>query len=290
MNLCLDARRHVLAPTLLLLATFVLAGCLAEKKLQLSATDEGVFRFPSENSYWKGENVDLIGTLEFPERASGRVPAMVLFHGSAGQGYRDKAWSDFFLENGIAAFRVDYYTTRGMTRGGRGGPASSYDVTGAIKFLATHPRIDRERIGVIGFSRGGSMVLSALRYTARDTGGVDPALFVALYPGCERVTINAQTTDAPVRIIVGDRDSLSQATFCEEREAEAQRIGKDVRTSVMPGGTHAFDDNKGGTVHFGGTRVVITPNGELTRQARQIVREAMRDAFALPQTSRLRTR
>ena len=67
----------------------LLGACVAEKKLTLTATDKGTFSFPSPRSYWNGRNIDLVGKLEFPEKVQGKVPAMVIIHGSAGQGSRD---------------------------------------------------------------------------------------------------------------------------------------------------------------------------------------------------------
>ena len=258
--------------------TAFLSACVAEKKLSLTATDTGSFRFASAKSYWKGENIDLIGTLDFPEGATGKVPAMVIMHGSAGRGYRDNTWANFFNKNGIASFQVDYYSTRGLSRGGPGGPKNPYDLTGAIKFLSTHPRIDATKIGTIGFSRGGSIVMSTLALNASEFGGTKPVLNVNLYGNCI-LGVDGGTTDAPVLIIVGDRDDLSSYRQCEGLGKDAKRFGKDFRVHVMPGGTHAFDDNKGGTVSFGNQSVSITPNSSLTAQAREIVLSAAREAF-----------
>ncbi len=255
-----------------------LTACVAEKKLNLTAADAGTFRFASANSYWKGENIDLIGTLDFPANASSNVPVMVIMHGSAGQGYRDSTWAKFFNDNGIATFKVNYYSTRGMSRGGRGGPKNPYDLTGAIEFLTTHPRIDASKVGAIGFSRGGSIVMSSIGLSASEFGGQKPVLNVNMYGNCI-MGVDRDTTDAPVLIIVGDRDNLSSSSQCESLGEEAKRKGKDFRVHVMPGGTHAFDDNKGGSVSFGGTNVTISPNAQLTQQARQIVLSAAKDAF-----------
>lgn len=255
-----------------------LSACVAEKKLTLTAADAGTFQFASPKSYWKGENIDLIGTLDFPENTSGKVPAMVIMHGSGGQGYRDSTWAKFFNENGIASFQVDYFSTRGMSRGGPGGPKNPYDLTGAIKFLSTHPRIDSTRIGTIGFSRGGSIVMSTLQLDASAFGGNKPALNVNLYGNCI-LGIDRATTEAPVLVIVGDRDNLIPIQQCEGLAEDAKRKGKDFRLYVMPGGTHAFDDNRGGTVYFGNRTVSISPSPGLTAQAREIVLSAAKDAF-----------
>lgn len=245
----------------------------------LAGGGTGTFRFPSPDSYWRGQNHDLIGTLEFPRRGPRRWPAMILFHGSAGPGYRSDSWARFFRRHGIATFRVDYFTTRGLRRAGRGGPASAGDVTGAIRILATHPNIDRARIGVIGFSRGGSIVLMSRRYSPSQTGNVRPAIFVAFYPGCERLRLRRRGPTAPLLIVVGSEDTLSRPEACEARAREARAMGKAVRTIVLPGGTHAFDVRRSRTVRWRGRRVEIRSDPRLTRIARRHVLAAVKAAF-----------
>lgn len=254
----------------------------AERRETLARGGQGTFQFPSPDSYWRGRNHDLIGTVELPARRRGRrpMPAMILFHGSAGPGYRSDTWARFFRRHGIATMRVDYFTTRGLRRAGRRGPASAGDVTGAIRFLATHPQIDRRRIGVMGFSRGGSLVLMARRYSPSQTGGVHPAIFVAFYPGCERISIGSAAPDAPLLIVIGGADTLASPSACRRLQREGRRAGKPVRTVVLPGGTHAFDVRRSRTVRWRGRRVEITSNPELTRQARGIVLQDVKAAFA----------
>ncbi|WNJ98831.1 dienelactone hydrolase family protein [Thalassospiraceae bacterium LMO-JJ14] len=256
----------------------ILSACVAEKKVNLTATDAGTIRFASPKSYWNGQNIDLIGTLDFPENATGKVPVVVIMHGSQGQGYRDSTWAKFFNDNGIASFQVDYYATRGMSRGGPGGPKNPHDLIGAVRFISTHPRVDASKVATMGFSRGGSIVMSTLQFSASEFGGQKPALNVNLYGNCI-LGVNKGTTDAPVLLIVGDSDDLSPSRQCVGLAEDAKRNGKDFRIHVMPGGTHAFDDNKGGTVSFGNQTVTIHPNPRLTVQAREIVLSAAREVF-----------
>lgn len=260
----------------------ILGGCItAPKKTALTAADAGRFSFPAEKNYWKGKEADLVGTLEFPEGTSGKVPAMIIMHGSAGMGYRGASWGEFLREHGIATFRIDYFTPRGLNQAGRDGPASPYDVYAGLKILATHPRIDAERIGVMDFSRGGSITLLSLNYDPQETGGVHPQAFVALYPGCQRVQFGRNLPDVPILILVGGEDVLSFAEVCEQRAQEAKAHGKDVKTVVYPGVHHGFDDNNSRTVQWGGRSVRMEANREATQQARGEVLVTLRRAFAL---------
>ncbi len=111
--------------------------------------------------------VVVFGTLRLPREGSGRVPAMVIAHGSAGVDAREAAWADRLTALGLVTFVVDSFTPRNVretaTDQGRLPTAATVaDALAALRLLGTHPRIDPERIGVIGFSKGGQVAL----YTA----------------------------------------------------------------------------------------------------------------------------
>src|SRR5216684_2660753 len=109
----------------------------------------------------------VVGTLRLPKDAAGRGPAMVIAHGSGGVDVREAAWADRLGALGLATFVVDSFTPRNIretaTDQGRLPTAANVaDALAALRLLATHPRIDPDRIGVIGFSKGGQVAL----YTA----------------------------------------------------------------------------------------------------------------------------
>ena len=61
------------------------------------------------------------------------------------------------------------------------------DALGAIAYLAERADVDPRRIGLVGWSNGGSTVLAATNLRHRDVAAapVQPAFAVAFYPGCE---------------------------------------------------------------------------------------------------------
>jgi hypothetical protein len=62
-----------------------------------------------------GKAAVIAGELRLPQGASGRLPAVVLMHGSGGAGPREEFWSKTFNEMGIASFLVDSFSGRGLT-------------------------------------------------------------------------------------------------------------------------------------------------------------------------------
>jgi hypothetical protein len=47
-----------------------------------------------------------------PRGASGRLPAVILAHGSGGTGSREEIWAKYFNEMGIASFVIDSFSGR----------------------------------------------------------------------------------------------------------------------------------------------------------------------------------
>lgn len=266
----------------LTLVSVLLSGCVAtpQKLTSLNASTEGAFSFPGVDNYWKGKTSDLSGELDFPaEASSSTFPAVVILHGSAGPGYRSDDWARFLNAEGYATFKLDYYTHRGLRRGGRDGPASAGDVYSALAILSTHPKIDKSKIAVMGFSRGGSITLLSTAYRPAYTGGIDPAAFIAFYPGCERIRIDYDTPDAPIAVLLGDKDSLTSKPACEALAEGAGEYRKDVRLYVYEGGYHGFDDNEARTVQWGGTTVRMQPDAVLKARAREDVSELLAEVF-----------
>lgn len=108
--------------------------------------------------------ITLAGTLTIPE-GTGRHPAVVLISGSGPQD-RDETLmehkpflvlADYLSRRGVAVLRYDDRGTAGSS--GQFGAATTadfaHDASAAVDFLRAHPRIDPERIGLIGHSEGG---------------------------------------------------------------------------------------------------------------------------------------
>ncbi len=68
-----------------------------------------------------------------------------------------------------------------------------------LKTVARHSAIDPARIGLIGFSKGGSVAIkAALRRYTRDTGETHFAFLIALYPWCGELPIDFTPSGAPI--------------------------------------------------------------------------------------------
>ena len=198
-----------------------------------------------------GVPVTLTGHLRFPNWNE-RLPAVVLLHGSDGaMGSPALHWAQFLNKMGIATLRLDSFSKRGIgqvsgDQSQLGVFAQIYDAYRAVDALAVHPRIDRSRIAVMGFSRGGGAALYSSMRRFQDLygpAGTHIAAHLPFYPFCNiQLVGELEISDAPIREFFGAADDWNLAAPCREYIARLRATGKDVRMTEYPGAFHSFDD------------------------------------------------
>ena len=111
-----------------------------------------------------GKPVTVSGALRLPP-GTGRVPVVVLMHGSGGVGPNVDMWAKEFAEFGFASFVLDGFTGRGLVQVSTdqaqlGRLNFILDIYRSLDILAKHPRVDPERDCPDGlFARGTSRAL-----------------------------------------------------------------------------------------------------------------------------------
>ena len=237
----------------------------------------------------EGSSVTIFGDLLFPP-GSAHAPAVILFHGSAGVTGAERGWAAYLPRIGIATFMVDSFTPRGIT----GAPTEEklsragqvVDTFRALELLATHPRIDRNRIALMGFSRGGGQTILATVQQFR-LGYLPPwldfAAYIAFYPTL-RPTANliaTQVPDHPVRIFHGTLDDSEPIATVREYVERVRREGADAQLFEFAGAHHSFDnprlvktvrDSRGFTVAY---------DAQAHQQAIEKVEESLVSIFRL---------
>lgn len=201
----------------------------------------------------KGD-VMLKAELVFPEGASEteKLPVMVYVHGSGGPLDRHQKWLRLFRDMGIATLQADHFAPRGVTstvgdQSNVTGAMMTADALAILKALANHPRIDPNRIGIMGSSKGGGVATYVAWNPIRKAVSGDKAfaVHIPLYSTCAHWE-NMDFTGAPLLMMIGDQDRYTGVTQCVE-SIDAMRAAGYTAASVKlyPGAYHAFDDDRG---------------------------------------------
>jgi len=209
--------------------------------LTLSATD-----------FWDGVKtgrpVTISGDLFLP-KGEGRVPAVVLSHGSGGLGRAEDTWARELRSQGVAVFVVDSFTGRGISKFPPETELSRigqvYDVYQALALLATHPRIDPGRIALMGGSRGGGLTLLAARTRALKAQAPDNLQFcayLAFYPTVSTLVDYGPLASRPVRLFSGTVDEAAPIAAVRGFAEKQRAAGADVKLFEYEGAHHSFDN------------------------------------------------
>ena len=101
--------------------------------------------------------------LSFPEEAKDRYPAVVVVHTIGGYREVNEGWASAELRKaGFATLTYDSFAARGttgisMSATGAGIVSAVADAYAALRLLASEPKIDVDRIAILGFSFGGEV-------------------------------------------------------------------------------------------------------------------------------------
>jgi dienelactone hydrolase len=246
-------------PTLVLSTLLALAGCATFLPVSdLGDGQTGLIAFetvtPADREVLLGREgttrANIWGELRVPSRAMPRMPAVVLIHGSSGVGTGMSWWTRDLNALGVATFVVDSFSGRGITETATDQSRLSFgamiaDAYRALALLATHPRIDRDRIALMGFSRGGIVALYASLERFRRAYGRDELRFAAhlpFYPACNiRLLEDEDVNDRPIRVFHGEADDWTPIEPCREYVDRLRAAGKNVQLFSYPGAYHAFD-------------------------------------------------
>jgi dienelactone hydrolase len=181
---------------------------------------------------------------------SGRLPLVVLQHGSGGIAANIDLWERELNAIGVSTFALDGFTGRGLTNVNTdqallGRLNFILDIYRSLDILTRHPRVDSERIVLMGFSRGGQATLyaSLKRFNKMwNRSGAEFAAYIPFYPDCATTYISdTDVEDRPIRIFGGMPDDYNPIGLCKAYVERLKAAGRDVQVTEYPNAPHAFD-------------------------------------------------
>jgi dienelactone hydrolase len=193
-------------------------------------------------------------------QGSGRLPVVVLMHGSGGIGANIEAWVAELNAIGISTFLIDGFSGRGLTAVSQnqallGRLNFIVDIYRSLEILAKHPRVDPERIVLMGFSRGGQAALYASldRFNKLwNRSGIEFAAYIPFYPDCSTTYLtDSEIAHRPIRIFHGTPDDYNPVASCKAYVARLQAAGRDVVLTEYPDSAHGFDSGLVGVYFVG---------------------------------------
>jgi carboxymethylenebutenolidase len=203
-----------------------------------------------------------------------RTPAVVMMHGRGGAyssrangtydastlSLRHRAWGRVWAEAGYIAILVDGFGPRGYPQGFprfsyQGRPAEvdemsvrPLDAYGALAYLRARPDVLADRIGLHGWSNGGSATLAAMSLDAPVIATPTPSTgfraALAFYPACgpRGRFKEGYRPYAPVRVFHGTGDEEVSSRRCVTFVDRSRSMGGDIEIRLYDGATHGFDD------------------------------------------------
>lgn len=193
----------------------------------------------------------------FTAPGEGRRPALVLLHGCGGpydrQGRlasRMRHYAGLLREQGWHVLVLDSLTARGESElctqriGTRAVTMANrrLDALGALAWLAQREDVDADRLVLLGWSNGGSTVLSASNLTHDDVAAARPRprALVAFYPGCDAELKRGYRPSAPLQLLVGLADDWTPAAPCVAL-ADRATASAPIAIERYEGAYHGFD-------------------------------------------------
>jgi dienelactone hydrolase len=206
--------------------------------------------------------------------SSGRLPLVVLQHGSGGMAANLEMWTRELNASGISTFALDGFTGRGLTAVSTnqallGRLNFILDIYRSLDILANHPRVDSQRIALMGFSRGGQAALYASLkrfHKMWNRSGVEFAAYIPFYPDCATTFVSdTDVAERPIRIFGGTQDDYNPIVLCKAYVERLKAAGRDVELTEYPNASHAFDNP------LGPTSAAVVNNGQTVRHC--VIRE-----------------
>jgi len=176
-----------------------------------------------------------------------KYPLIIGVAGSLGWRKHHLEYMEMYQQDGFATFELNSFKSRDITStvGSQDEvtiAAIILDAYRALEKLAEHPNIDKEKVSITGWSLGGGVSLFSGWMPVKNaiTTSVSFASHLAFYPPCFINPENLAFTQAPIHILIGEKDNWTPAAPCSNLIKKLE--GKaNIALTTYPESHHSFD-------------------------------------------------
>jgi dienelactone hydrolase len=196
--------------------------------------------FKGTGTISNGEPLTLIANLVRPN-GDGPFPAVIMMHGCSGDTPYQDDWEKRFVQWGYVVLRVDSMTPRKKltfcdlpmeTIQPR-----AQDAYDAKAYLMELPFVNKQKIGLVGWSHGAMAALSVVDDSTPIENRKSPfQCAVLFYPYCSGLN----NLNAPLLILVGEKDDWCPPSTCKPIVA-SNNSQFEITLKIYENATHAFD-------------------------------------------------
>ncbi|MDG1980769.1 MAG: dienelactone hydrolase family protein, partial [Flavobacteriaceae bacterium] len=179
-----------------------------------------------------------------------KYPLIIGVAGSMGWRKHHLDYLKMYQEQGYATFQLNSFKSRGITStvGSQDEvtiAAVILDAYRALEKLSKHPKINKNKVALTGWSLGGGVTLFAgwLPLKEAITDQVSFAAHLAFYPPCFINPENLSFTKAPIHILIGEADDWTPAKPCVNL-VEKLSDKTNISITTYPEAHHGFDSEE----------------------------------------------
>lgn len=175
-----------------------------------------------------------------PNAPGAALPAVVALHGAGGNVAGMERYASVLASHGLAVYVLHYFDRTGTQSADlqtmkRNFPSWMKTLWDAISFVEMQPRVDRERIGLLGFSLGAYLALSnstidkRVRVVVEFFGGLPKEIKLFMLRFC------------PVLILHGEADGIVPVEEAYQLQKLLEKKGIPCEIKIYPGEGHGFE-------------------------------------------------
>ena len=179
-----------------------------------------------------------------------KYPLIIGVAGSMGWRKHHLDYLKMYQEEGYATFQLNSFKSRGITStvGSQDEVTIAAVILDAYKALeqrSKHPKINRHKVALTGWSLGGGVTLFAGWMPLKEaiTDQVSFAAHLAFYPPCFINPENLSFTKAPIHILIGEADNWTPAKPCVNL-VEKLSDKTNINITTYPDAHHGFDSEE----------------------------------------------